>query len=94
MEAFRLLTDRGAGQAKLDELHARIAAAAEEGQQAMEKFVRAELAAQIAALRAELDARQESLRRDIRRLAIGLGVAMALVAAAAAVGLGWFLHRP
>jgi len=93
MEMLRLVSDRGGGNAKLDDLHKRIAAAAQEGQHAMEEFVRAELAMQIAALRAELDSRQNALRRYMRRLIVGLTLAVALIAGAVALGLAWYLRR-
>ncbi len=92
VEILRLFSDRGVNKTQLDALHDKLVTAAQADQGALESFIRTELAAQIASLRAETSARHDALRRDVRRWVLALGVTAAIVSAAAAALVGWLVR--
>lgn len=92
LEILRLFAERGIAKGKLEELHGKLAAAAQADQRALEAFIRGELAAQLAALRAESAARDQALRRELWRLVLGLGAAAVFAAGAGAALAAWLLR--
>lgn len=92
LEILRLFAERGMAKGKLEELHSKLLAAAQADQRALEAFIRSELSAQLEAMRAESAARQETLRRELRRLVLGLGAAAIAAAAAGAAMAAWLLR--
>ncbi|HEX7927612.1 MAG TPA: hypothetical protein VF678_08475 [bacterium] len=90
LEILRLFADRGLSKGKLDELHTKLIQAVQSDQRGLEAFIRSELIAQIDILRTDIHARNERLRREVRRMVIVLGlltIASSVGAAALAVWL-------
>src|SRR5262245_44794878 len=74
LEILRLFADRGLSKGKLDELHEKLITAVKTDQHGLESFIRTELTAQLDALRMETHARNERLRREVRRMLVVLGL--------------------
>src|SRR5689334_10823752 len=92
LEILRLFADRGLSKGKLDELHDKLIHAVQTDQRGQEAFIRSELIAQIDILRADIHARNERLRREVRRMVMILGLLTIASSAGAAVLAVWLLR--
>ena len=92
VEILRLFSERGLAKTKLDELQEKLLSAGKADQNALETFIRTELASQIVSFRAESAARHEALRRDVRRWVLTLGVAAIVIAAGSAALASWLVR--
>ena len=92
LELLRILADRGVSKKGMDELHDKLVSAVQTDQRALEEVLRTELQQQLNVLRADLIARQETLRRDIRRGMLALGVLVVVASAVAAALTVWWLR--